>query len=70
MPDDTPRIVSTRDISRRYGVPLPTVVKVVDRLGIADRIGRNRVIMREDVQRVEDGLRGAGLLKAESGHHA
>jgi hypothetical protein len=69
MPHDA-RIVSTRDISRRYGVPLPAVVKVVDRLGIADRIGRNRVIMRDDVQRVEDGLRGAGLLRAENDHHA
>jgi hypothetical protein len=72
MPQDTRRVLSTRDIALRYGVPLPSVVKVIDRLALADRIGRNRVIMSEYVQRVEDGLRGAGLLKptGAEGNHA
>ncbi len=72
MARDVPRrVVSTRDISREYGAPIATVAAIVDRLGIADKVGRCRVVMREDVPRVVDALRGGGYLMRptqEGGH--
>jgi hypothetical protein len=67
MSHDAPRrVVSTRDISLAYGTPIATVAAIVDRLGIADRVGRNRVIMSEDIPRVVDALRGGGYLMRPS----
>jgi hypothetical protein len=62
MPEGLPKVLSTYDLARRYDVPVLTVIRVVDRLRLAARIGRNRVIMSEDVPRIEDALRGGGFF--------
>jgi hypothetical protein len=63
-------LLSTRDIAKRYGVPLQRVVRVVDRLELGQRVGRNRVIRSEHLEHVELGLRAAGFLplRREVGH--
>jgi hypothetical protein len=65
------RVVSTRDISNEYGAPIATVAAIVDRLGIAEKVGRCRVVMVEDVGRVVDALKGGGYSMRptrEAGH--
>lgn len=59
----TADIISTRDVSNHFGVPLPTAVRVIERLGLARRIGRNRAVLAEDLGKIEAGLIGAGYLK-------
>jgi hypothetical protein len=56
-------LLSTRDVATRYNVPLANVVKVVDRLGIGQRVARNRVVRGEDLGPIETGLIAAGYLK-------
>lgn len=64
------KLYSTRDVSRAVGVPLASVVRVADRLGLGRRVGRNRILTGEEVERVEIGLRAAGVMqRAEDRRH-
>jgi hypothetical protein len=56
-------LLSTRDVARRFGVPLPSAVKAIVRIGCSQRIGRNRDVKAEDLPRIEAALRGLGALK-------
>jgi hypothetical protein len=55
-------LFSSRDVADRWGVPLHRAVKVIDRLGLGRRIGRNRAVRVEDLDKIELGLRAAGYL--------
>jgi hypothetical protein len=59
---DLPPVISTGYLARQFNVPLPTIVCIVDRLGIATRIGRHRAVLATDIPRLEDALRGGGFL--------
>jgi hypothetical protein len=56
-------LFSTRDVADRYNVPLANVVKIVDRLGVGQRVARNRIVRGEDLGPIETGLIAAGYLK-------
>lgn len=60
MPTAGADILSTRDVARYFGVPLQTAVKVIERLGLARRIGRNRAVLAGDLDKIEAGLRALG----------
>lgn len=55
-------IVSTGDISERFGVDGQQVRRVLDRLGIGQKIGRYRVVAEADMDTVELALIAAGFL--------
>jgi hypothetical protein len=56
-------IVSTGTIAEKFDVPVHVVRKVLDRIGLGQKIGRYRVVAIDDLDRVELALRAAGALK-------
>lgn len=62
-------LVSTRQLARRFDVPLAAVVRIVDRLGLARRVGRTRIIRAADAPTIESGLRASGVMERRQAIH-
>lgn len=56
-------VLSTRDLSKHFGVSPYCCRAVADRLGVGWRIGRNRAVLASDLDRIKTGLLAAGFLK-------
>jgi hypothetical protein len=54
---------TTGDIADQYGVPEGVVRDVLDRTGLACRIGRYRIVHADDLPLVEVALRARGYPK-------
>jgi hypothetical protein len=61
-----PDILSTRNIADRFGVPLSSVVRAVERLGLGQRVGRNRAVKLADLPQIETALKAMGYLHPAS----
>jgi hypothetical protein len=71
MPDDHIPLHTTRELSKQYGVGIDCVRRLVDRLGLGQRVGRNRVLSASDVPSLETALRAGAhrdRVRREGGH--
>jgi hypothetical protein len=54
------------EVATTYNVPRSTTRRVVDRLGIGHRVGRNRVVYPEDFPQAEAAFRALGYKLPDS----
>jgi hypothetical protein len=63
-------MVSTGDLSRRWRVPQPVIVKIIDRLGIGHRVGQVRAVLTSDIHLIDTGLRAMGWTLPQDVQHS
>jgi hypothetical protein len=51
---------STLEVAELYGISPWTVRRVIDRLGLGRRVGRNRVVFADDLPKLEIAFRTLG----------
>ena len=57
MSDKTLPLISTNDLAKRYGVGGDCIRRIVDRLELGQKVGRNRILSDSDLPAIDAAIK-------------